>query len=150
MSHSSQVSHQPLEIPCIDFSVIQDINLAHITEEHAQWLDPWLQNLYHSLRHWGFFYLTGHQIPISLQQTMQQQARLFFHQDLSDKIKIDMSRRGRAWRGYFAEGVEKTAGQSDYKEGLYFGTDHPDHHPNREFVRSQPTRLSVHTLTFDH
>ena len=45
-----------------------------------------------------------------------------------------MIHRGKAWRGYFSEGAEKTAGQADYKEGLYFGIEHTEEHP---LVQSQ-------------
>jgi isopenicillin N synthase-like dioxygenase len=56
-------------------------------------------------------------------------AREFFARDPAEKMRIHMSRGGRAWRGYFPVGGELTSGQPDLKEGLYFGTELDDDHP---------------------
>jgi isopenicillin N synthase-like dioxygenase len=44
-------------------------------------------------------------------------------------MRIEMSRGGKAWRGYFRVGDELTSGRPDQKEGLYFGKELPTDHP---------------------
>jgi isopenicillin N synthase-like dioxygenase len=73
----------------------------------------------------GFFYVTGHGVPASLLNRMDAAAREFFALPEPEKMKIEMSRGGRAWRGFFPVGAELTAGRPDRKEGIYFGTEDP-------------------------
>jgi isopenicillin N synthase-like dioxygenase len=77
----------------------------------------------------GFFYITGHGVDETLQQRLEETSRRFFAQDLKTKLEIEMSRGGRAWRGYFPVGGELTSGQPDLKEGIYFGEELPNDHP---------------------
>lgn len=79
-------------------------------------------------REWGFFYIVGHGVPSALQQQLLQLSRQFFAQDLETKLEINMSRGGRAWRGYFPVGGELTSGKPDMKEGIYLGTELEDEH----------------------
>lgn len=71
----------------------------------------------------GFFYLVGHAVDGRLADRLLQLSREFFARDAAEKLRIHMSRGGRAWRGYFPVGGELTSGQPDLKEGLYFGTE---------------------------
>jgi isopenicillin N synthase-like dioxygenase len=80
-------------------------------------------------REWGFFYVTGHGVESQLVARLQHASRRFFAQDLQTKLEIEMSRGGRAWRGYFPVGGELTSGQSDLKEGIYFGAELSGEHP---------------------
>lgn len=80
-------------------------------------------------RRFGFFYITGHGVAEALQQRLEISARQFFGQPIKIKSAISMARGGRAWRGYFPVGAELTSGQSDRKEGLYFGTELDAQHP---------------------
>jgi isopenicillin N synthase-like dioxygenase len=48
--------------------------------------------------------------------------------DAGVKRRIDMSRGGRAWRGYFSVGDELTSGLPDIKEGIYFGRELSSEH----------------------
>ncbi|HEY0452273.1 isopenicillin N synthase family dioxygenase, partial [Actinophytocola sp.] len=73
----------------------------------------------------GFFYVTGHGVPAALRERLDAQSREFFALPLEEKLEIEMSRGGRAWRGYFPVGAELTAGEEDLKEGLYFGSEQP-------------------------
>lgn len=73
----------------------------------------------------GFFYVAGHGVPRSLVSSLDTAAREFFALPPSAKRQIEMSRGGRAWRGWFPVGGELTSGQPDLKEGLYFGTELP-------------------------
>lgn len=80
-------------------------------------------------RELGFFYVRGHGVEPALQEMLHQLAKEFFALPLAEKLKLEMSQAGRAWRGYFPVGGELTSGKPDLKEGLYFGQelglDHP-------------------------
>ena len=80
-------------------------------------------------RQYGFFYITGHSIPIELQQQLEEQSRLFFALEQQEKLKIRMALGGKAWRGFFPVGEELTSGIPDLKEGLYFGSELDASHP---------------------
>ncbi|HXH19251.1 MAG TPA: 2-oxoglutarate and iron-dependent oxygenase domain-containing protein [Chitinophagales bacterium] len=73
----------------------------------------------------GFFYITGHGVDEELQKRLDQYSRDFFALDETEKMKISMSKGGRAWRGYFRLGGELTSGKPDWKEGIYFGKELP-------------------------
>ena len=73
----------------------------------------------------GFFYIAGHGVPVSLQQSLETLSRRFFELPESEKIKIAMHKAGIAWRGYFPLNGELTSGKPDLKEGIYFGTELP-------------------------
>ncbi len=67
--------------------------------------------------------------PARLTDGLLTLAREFFARDQAEKMRIHMSRGGRAWRGYFPVGGELTSGEPDLKEGLYFGTELDDDDP---------------------
>jgi isopenicillin N synthase-like dioxygenase len=77
----------------------------------------------------GFFYVVGHGIDEKLQRRLEESSRQFFAMDAESKLRISMSRGGRAWRGYFPVGGELTSGKPDIKEGIYFGAELEDDHP---------------------
>lgn len=77
----------------------------------------------------GFFYVVGHGVDVDLQRELQTLAREFFARPTGEKMQIEMSRGGKAWRGYFRVGDELTSGLPDQKEGLYFGYELPADHP---------------------
>jgi isopenicillin N synthase-like dioxygenase len=77
----------------------------------------------------GFFYITGHGVPVGLLDGLEAASSEFFRLPLADKLEIAMEHGGRAWRGYFPVGAELTSGQPDLKEGLYFGTELPRDDP---------------------
>lgn len=70
---------------------------------------------------YGFFYLTGHGIPLALFDEVEQVARAFFALPEADKASIAMVHGGPAWRGWFPLGGELTSDRPDGKEGLYLG-----------------------------
>jgi polar amino acid transport system ATP-binding protein len=88
--------------------------------------DPSAEALDCACREFGFFYLTGSGLDRDLGARTMQLARQFFAREPAEKMKVHMSRGGRAWRGYFPVGGELTSGESDLKEGLYFGTELDD------------------------
>ena len=80
-------------------------------------------------RELGFFAISGHGIDPDLLATLDGAARDFFSRPDAEKAASAMSRGGRAWRGWFPEGGELTAGRPDRKEGLYFGAELPADDP---------------------
>jgi isopenicillin N synthase-like dioxygenase len=79
-------------------------------------------------REWGFFYIVNHGVDEPLLWRLETGSRQFFAQDPETKLEINMSRGGRAWRGYFPVGGELTSGKPDLKEGIYFGAELEDDH----------------------
>ncbi|HEX2578730.1 MAG TPA: 2-oxoglutarate and iron-dependent oxygenase domain-containing protein [Aquihabitans sp.] len=69
----------------------------------------------------GFFLVTGHGVPREDLDRLDAAARAFFALPDPVKARIAMAHGGRAWRGWFPEGGELTAGRPDHKEGLYLG-----------------------------
>jgi isopenicillin N synthase-like dioxygenase len=76
-------------------------------------------------RELGFFLIRGHGVDPALLTRLDGDARAFFALPDEQKATIAMARAGRAWRGWFPEGGELTAGRADRKEGLYFGAELP-------------------------
>lgn len=74
-------------------------------------------------REHGFFYIRGHGVDEELQRQLEELSRLFFAQDIKEKMSIRMALGGSAWRGYFPVGEELTSGKPDVKEGIYFGAE---------------------------
>jgi isopenicillin N synthase-like dioxygenase len=69
----------------------------------------------------GFFYIKNHGVDEGLQHNLEKLSHDFFALSENEKMKISMSRGGRAWRGYFPVEGELTSGMPDLKEGIYFG-----------------------------
>jgi isopenicillin N synthase-like dioxygenase len=69
----------------------------------------------------GFFYAKGHAISDDTLDLLGGASRKFFALPEEEKLRIAMSRGGRAWRGFFPVGGELTSGKPDIKEGVYFG-----------------------------
>lgn len=80
-------------------------------------------------REHGFFYVVNHGVPEQLLADLEAASRRFFAFPTERKLEIAMQHGGRAWRGYFRVGDELTSGRPDLKEGLYFGSELPDDHP---------------------
>lgn len=105
------------QIPNIDISLL-DLNPAQLAE-----------NIYAVCKEYGFFYISNHGISEELQAQLMKLSKDFFDLPLAKKMKIDMSKGGKAWRGYFAVNGELTSGQPDLKEGIYFGQELSSEHP---------------------
>lgn len=78
----------------------------------------------------GFFYLVGHGISPELMERLERLSQEFFDHSVEQKMSLRMDLGGRAWRGYFRVGEELTSGRPDQKEGLYFGQELADDHPD--------------------
>ncbi len=77
----------------------------------------------------GFFYISGHGVSQELVDRLDHLSHQFFALPTEEKTKIRMELGGRAWRGYFRVGDELTSGKPDQKEGIYFGSELGDEHP---------------------
>lgn len=102
------------ELPVIDLSRLAEGTAAR---------DALAAQLDQACHRFGFFYLLGHGVDSRRIATLMQLAHTFFARSTADKLRIAMSKGGRAWRGYFPVGGELTSGIPDRKEGLYFGTE---------------------------
>ena len=78
----------------------------------------------------GFFYLVGHGVSPELMERLERLSQEFFAHSVEEKMSLRMDLGGRAWRGYFRVGDELTSGRPDQKEGLYFGQELADDHPD--------------------
>lgn len=77
----------------------------------------------YACRNYGFFYVTGHQIPESLLENLQDVSQAFFDLPIDEKMKIKMELSGVSCKGNMPFGAEITSGKPDQKEVIYFGED---------------------------
>lgn len=75
---------------------------------------------------YGFFYISNHGISEQLQQDLETLSHQFFQLSLDEKMQINMTLGGKAWRGFFPVKGELTSGKPDLKEGIYFGSELDD------------------------
>ncbi len=112
---------EPTEIPVIEIGPLVEGSSRRSDVAHR---------IGQACRTFGFYYITGHGVPETLSARLETLSREFFAQSECEKMQISMSQAGRAWRGYFPVGNELTSGKPDQKEGIYFGSeldqDHPD------------------------
>jgi isopenicillin N synthase-like dioxygenase len=113
-------SHALYSFPVIDISGLGELNSSS---------SKVASKIGEACRAYGFFYVTGHGVDISLMKRLDTLSRQFFSLSGEAKLKWGMTNGGRAWRGYFPLGSELTSGQPDWKEGLYLGTELPKQHP---------------------
>lgn len=79
-------------------------------------------------RTYGFFYISGHGVSDTLQESVEDLSLKFYGQSLEEKEKIHMSVEGKK-RGYYGILKERTSTGPDFREVLTFGKDLPDDHP---------------------
>lgn len=99
-------------LPIIDLSLF---------DAGGPWRDHVAAQVDWAASEFGFFYVVGHGIEPAILDSLLGLSRSFFDQESDEKLRVHMSRGGRAWRGYFPVGGELTSGRPDLKEGLYFG-----------------------------
>jgi isopenicillin N synthase-like dioxygenase len=111
-----------------DFSHVPVIGVAPLVHHTADRAEA-AAEIGAACRECGFFYVVGHGVDEQLCTQLESLSRQFFAQSEPQKMRIEMSHGGRAWRGYFAVGNELTSGKPDQKEGIYFGAELADDHP---------------------
>lgn len=92
-------------------------------------LSATIKNIEDATQRVGFFYIANHGVSVELQAKLEILSRQFFSLPIEEKRKIDMSKGGKAWRGYFGVGDELTSGIPDQKEGIYLGSEDAEDHP---------------------
>lgn len=117
---SAHAHNQHNIIPVIDIASLLDSRADHA--DVASRIDA-------ACRVDGFFYVVGHGVSSELIARLERLSREFFARDEAFKMCVAMRHAGRAWRGYFPTGVERTSARPDLKEGLYFGVELTDDHP---------------------
>jgi isopenicillin N synthase-like dioxygenase len=136
--------HTGREIPIIDISPLWSQSVEVSADDGSSSIDrhssasyiSTVNSIARACTEVGFFYITGHGVEPELIDRMKRLSRKFFALPLEEKNTIDMAKGGKAWRGFFANGIELTSGLPDQKEGIYFGTELPDegkplHGPNQ-------------------
>jgi isopenicillin N synthase-like dioxygenase len=111
-----------------DFSTLPIIDVANLVTG-ARDATETAQQIARACRQSGFFYVVGHGVNEDLHRRLEILSKDFFSQPADVKLEIEMSKGGKAWRGYFPVGGELTSGIPDLKEGLYFGQELPQDHP---------------------
>jgi isopenicillin N synthase-like dioxygenase len=109
-------------IPIVDVS-------PFLTQTDSKQMELSAQKIRSACVEHGFFYVSGHGVDAELIDRLDGLSRQFFALPLGEKMKISMSKGGKAWRGYFPVGEEFTSGKPDHKEGIYFGPELPENHP---------------------
>jgi len=108
-------------LPIIDLSLPEDENAPKV---HV------------ALRDVGFMYIQNHEVPEEIQRLVYNCSKQFFSLEEDVKKQIAMEKGGASWRGYFPLKGELTSGIPDLKEGLYFGIEHGESHP--EVIKNTP------------
>ncbi|KJE94611.1 2OG-Fe(II) oxygenase [Capsaspora owczarzaki ATCC 30864] len=88
-----------------------------------------IEQLRFACRDVGFFYCAGHGVPQQLLDALFSTTLDFLAKPTEYKQRIAMS-NSRVFRGWFALGGELTSYRADWKEGIYFGEDLADNHPD--------------------
>jgi len=103
-----------MSLPVIDFSQFEQNKTAI-----AQQIDSICRDI-------GFFYLTGHPVPLPLLEQMLAQSQAFFNLPLDEKMKLRWAGT-QSNRGYSFVGQERLnpEGGSDHKEALNLGRESP-------------------------
>lgn len=93
------------------------LDLSHLHGNPEQ-RRAFLTSLNEAARNVGFFYLTHHSIP----ETLQQQARAFFALPDDEKQRVAMIHSPH-FRGYNRAGAELTRNQPDWREQFDIGAE---------------------------
>lgn len=106
-------------LPVIDMSAFGDYKEGEFNDAQKKVAEE----IGKACRQIGFFYVKNHGIDENVTSRLEQLTREFYALPLEEKHKSDMSQSGKAMRGYFNVGFEKTGGLPDQKEGFYFSRD---------------------------
>lgn len=116
----------PANIPIVDVGPLLDRRTKASSKAERSSV---ARDMGRACRESGFFYIRGHGVDERLQERLEALSREFFRQPLEDKLSIRLELGGSAWRGFFPVGAELTLGRPDQKEGLYFGAELSEDHP---------------------
>src|SRR3954452_747548 len=86
--------------------------------------EAFLADLRHAAHDVGFFYVTGHGIPVEGTDCVLEAARAFFALPLEDRLAIE-NVNSPQFRGYSRVGTERTAGAADQRDQIDVGTERP-------------------------
>jgi isopenicillin N synthase-like dioxygenase len=106
--------HHPETLPVLDLGELDKVASRKGFLDH-------LRETAHGV---GFFYVTGHSIPLSLIRDVLAQSRLFFSLPDEDKLAIQMVNSPQ-FRGYNRAGLEHTRGSPDWREQIDIGAELP-------------------------
>lgn len=102
---------QPTVLPVIDISRLRDPGTDR---------DAFLAELRSAAHEVGFFYVTGHGVPLSVRDEVLRAARAFFALPEEDRLEIE-NLNSPQFRGYTRTGTEYTAGSADWREQIDIG-----------------------------
>jgi len=105
------------------------------------------QQIGDACRNYGFFYISGHGISETLQNSVEELSDKFYSKPLEEKEKIHMSVKDKK-RGYYGTLEERTADGPDFREVLTFGKDLPDDHPYVTAGHYKPNQYPDNILGF--
>ncbi|MFC4945239.1 isopenicillin N synthase family dioxygenase [Pseudonocardia sp. GCM10023141] len=101
----------PRSLPVVDISRFRDAGV-----DRAAFLDD-LRRAAHDV---GFFYVTGHGVPVAVTEGIAELARQFFALPLEQRLEIE-NVHSPQFRGYTRVGTEHTAGAVDQREQIDIG-----------------------------
>lgn len=116
----------PKDVPIIDVSPI--VSSPVFPSPSAEQREVG-RKIVDAFRIFGAAHFIGHGISQIVQTELLQSTQEFFSQPEEAKLALHVKNGGVAWRGYLPYGGEGTHGSVDQKEGIYFGPEHPDSHP---------------------
>ncbi|SDP04663.1 Isopenicillin N synthase [Streptomyces sp. cf386] len=102
---------QPTALPVIDISRFSAPDADR---------DSFLAELRAAAHEVGFFYVTGHGVPVSLQDEILGAARTFFALPEERRLEIE-NVNSPQFRGYTRTGTEHTGGNADWREQIDIG-----------------------------
>ena len=104
---------------------VLDLSLARSPETKSQFLDE----LRHALLEVGFLYIKNTGISSDLNANVVQEGRAFFDLPQEKKLEVEMKNRA-SFLGYSKLGMEITRFNTDWREQIDIGTEHPIPGPN--------------------
>jgi isopenicillin N synthase-like dioxygenase len=116
-------SISPDKLPVIDIARLSSSKLADRLEAAHDIRKACLDN--------GFFYITGHGVPMGLMDAAKQQTEKLFDLPMSEKMKVSktLSYCNRGWEPLSQEQLDLTA-PPDLKEMFFMGLELPEDHPS--------------------
>ncbi|KAF9895267.1 hypothetical protein FE257_000169 [Aspergillus nanangensis] len=113
---------QPSAPPILDFSPFY--------REDSQAKADLVEQVRKSCLYNGFFQITGHRVPLELQQRVMNCTKRFFNLPLEEKMKVDknLNSFNRGYELLRSQMLEIGTGP-ELKEGFYIGEEIPEDHP---------------------